>query len=158
MRVFAIDPGLSGGWAVVIDGRAEACGDMPVSGDGSMRRVAASVLRSLIASHAPQLCVVERVNAMPKQGVASTFRFGMAFGAALAVPAVLQVPVELVVPPVWKRHFNLLGTEKEASRQKALDLAPHLAEHLRRKLDHGRAEAVLIALYGHAAWGERAAA
>jgi crossover junction endodeoxyribonuclease RuvC len=153
MRIISIDPGLSGAWAVIVDGRAESCGDMPVSGEGAGRRVAASVLRGYVHNAVPELAVVERVGAMPKQGVASMFRFGMAYGAALAVPAVLGIAVELVEPSAWKRHFKLIGKDKEASRQKALDLCPDLAGLLRRKMDHGRAEAILIGMYAHALWG-----
>lgn len=159
MIIFSIDPGLSGAWAVIDEGRATTCGDLPVSGEGSGKRVAAAVLRSHLNEHHPHLAVVEQVSAMPaslhgrSQGTASTFRFGMAFGACLAVPAVLGIPVETVVPAVWKRRFGLIGKDKEASRQKALDLCPGLADQLRRKLDHGRAEAILIGLYAAETWG-----
>ncbi len=152
MRIFAIDPGFSGAWAVIIDGRPEICGDMPIAGDGSRKRVSAGLLATFMRSAKPDLCVVERVSARPEQGVASSFRFGMSFGIALAVPAILEVPIELVAPPVWKRHFKLIGTEKEDSRLKALDLAPHLMSMLQRKKDDGRAEAILIGLYGAATW------
>lgn len=155
MIIFAIDPGLSGAWAVIVDGKATICGDMPVSGEGTHRRVAASVLAGFMRDARPDLCVIEQVGAMPGQGVASSFRFGMAYGAALAVTNVAEVPFELVHPTVWKRHFRLAGPDKEASRQKALDLAPRLSASLSRKLDHGRAEAILIGLYAAATWDHR---
>lgn len=155
MRVFAIDPGLGGGWAVVIDGRPEVCGDMPVAGDGPRRRMLAGVLAEAMRRAAPDLCVIERANAMPKQGVSSTFRFGMSFGAAIAVPSILGVPFELVMPQVWKQHFKLRGLDKEASRQRALDLAPWLSSSLDRKRDEGRAEAVLIGIYAEITWGSQ---
>lgn len=152
MIIFAIDPGLGGAWAVIVDGRPAILGDMPVAGEGTKRRVSASVLGQLMRDGHPDLCVVETANSMPKQGVSSTFRFGMAFGAAVAVPGVLGIPVELVTPQVWKRHFRLLGENKEAARQKALDLAPQISASLSRKKDDGRAEALLIGLYGAATW------
>lgn len=155
MIVFAIDPGLSGAWAVIVDGRPQIVGDMPVAGEASSRRVAAGVLALHMRNCAAELCVIERVSAMPGNGVAGMFRFGMAFGAALAVANVLGVPVELVAPPVWKKHHRLTGADKEASRQKALDLAPHLADSLARKRDDGRAEAVLLGLYGAATFDRR---
>lgn len=159
MRIVAIDPGLGGAWAVIIDGRPTLCGDMPVSGEGTKRRVQASVLASVMRCNEPNLCVVEYVGAMPKQGVSSTFRFGMAFGAALAVPQALGIPIETVVPQLWKLRFGLRGQDKEASRQKALDLCPWLSDSLARKRDDGRAEAVLIGLYAAATWNQvRAAA
>lgn len=157
MRIFSIDPGLGGAWALVVDGRATTVGDMPVSGEGSKRRVAASVLANQMRDMRPDLCAVELVGAMPGNGVAGMFRFGMAFGAALAVPAVLDVPVESVTPQLWKAHFKLRGSDKEASRQKALDLCPWLAQQLGRKKDDGRAEAVLIGLYAASLWDREAA-
>jgi crossover junction endodeoxyribonuclease RuvC len=158
MRIFSIDPGLTGAFAVVVDGRPTLCGDMPTSGEGTKRRVQASVLANIMRGELPDLCVVELVNAMPyglhgrKQGAASTFRFGMSYGAALAVPAIVGVPVELVTPSLWKLHHGLRGQDKEASRQKALDLCPWLSASLDRKKDDGRAEAVLIGLYAAATW------
>jgi len=153
MRVFGIDPGLNGAWALVVDGRAEQCGDIPTTGEGTKRRVAAGVLATIMRSSQPTLCVIELVGAMPGNAGNTMFRFGMSYGAVIAVANVIGVPLELVVPPVWKRHHRLLGTDKEASRQKAIDLAPHLSSSLARKLDTGRAEAILIGIYGEATWG-----
>lgn len=157
MRIFAIDPGLGGGWAAVIDGRPHSVGDMPVSGDGARRRIIASALADRMRAWEPQLCVVEMVSAMPGQGVSSMFRFGMAYGAALAIAGTLGIALELVTPPVWKKHFRLTGMApeiaKEAARQRALELAPWLTANLDRKRDHNRAEALLIGLYGEATWG-----
>lgn len=159
MRILSIDPGLSGAWAVIADGRPEQCGDMPVIGEGTQRRVLATALAGHVDAFGPfDLAVVELVSAMPKQGVSSTFRFGRAAGSVDAVIAVKGVPLEYVVPGVWKRHFRLTGPNKEASRQKALDLAPHLYSMLERKRDENRAEAILIGLYGHAAFSATRAA
>lgn len=159
MRIISIDPGLGGAWAIVVDGRPTLCGDMPTTGESTKRRVNASVLATLMKTEPPDLCVIELVGAMPAslhgrtQGVASSFRFGMTFGAAIAVPQVLGIPFELVTPALWKLHFSLRGQDKEASRQKAIDLCPWLSGSLERKRDDGRAEAVLLGLYGWATWG-----
>lgn len=156
MIIFSVDPGLGGAWALVVDGKPAIVGDMPVAGEGSRRRVSAGVLAGFIRNAHPDLCVIEQVGPMPGNGVSGMFRFGMAYGAAIAVANVLDVPIELVVPAVWKRHHKLLGQPKEASRLKALDLAPGLAGSLSRKMDDGRAEAILIGLYGAASYDERA--
>lgn len=153
MRIFSVDPGLGGAWALVVDGRPERCGDMPVAGEGTKRRVAAGVLADLMRETTPDLCVVELVGSMPGNAASAMFRFGMSYGAVIAVANVLAIPVELVVPQVWKRHFRLLGQPKDASRQKALDLAPGIAAKLDRMKDQGRAEAALIGIYGAATWG-----
>lgn len=155
MIVFAIDPGLGGAWAVIVDGKPAIVGDMPVSGEGSRARVAAGLLAHHMRNSAPELCVIELVSAMPGNGVSGMFKFGMAFGAAIAVANVLDVPVELVTPQTWKKHFRLVGKDKEASRQRAIDLAPKLASSLARKKDDGRAEALLIGIYGAATWDQR---
>ena len=156
MRIMSIDPGLGGAWAHIADGKPIMCGDMPVAGEGTGRRVVSAVLATHHRNFQPDLWVVELVHAMPKQGVGSTFRFGMAFGAALAIPGVFGCPLELVSPQPWKQHFKLKGKDKEASRLKALDLAPWLSSQLARKMDENRAEAILIGIYSAWMWDEAA--
>lgn len=58
------------------------------------------------------------------------------------------VPLEIIEPTAWKRFWKLPPKDKERSRQRALELFPSAHSLLARKLDHGRAEAALIALYG----------
>ncbi len=152
MRILAVDPGLSGAWAAVHDGRVTGCGDMPTVGEGSQRRVSGVMLADLIAACHATLLVTEHVSAMPKQGVSSMFRFGRSLGAIDGAAGAMGLAIEYVAPTVWKRHFRLIGTEKEASRAKALDLCPHLAGELRRKKDHNRAEAILIGIFAAATW------
>ena len=147
MRIFSIDPGLTGAFAVVVDGRPTLCGDMPTSGEGTKRRVQASVLANIMRGELPDLVVIEQSWSRPTDGAMQAFRFGVSYGAAVAIPQVLGYPVETVVPQLWKLRLGLRGQDKEASRQKALDLYPWLADQLRRKLDQNRAEAVLIGCY-----------
>jgi crossover junction endodeoxyribonuclease RuvC len=92
--------------------------------------------------------VIERAGAWPGQGVSSTFKFGRATGAIEATIALCSVPVEIVEPSAWKRFWKLPGKDKEAARQKALQLFPDAHAALARKRDHNRAESLLIALYG----------
>lgn len=91
---------------------------------------------------------VEDVHSMPKQGVASSFKFG--FVAGCIQQAVVDAGFELVlVPPqVWKRRFNLTA-DKDASRARASELLPAHAHLWPLKKHDGRAEAALLALYGH---------
>jgi len=92
---------------------------------------------------------IEAVGHRPGEGSASVKKMGygeglwhgLIYGATLDTPRVVQ-------PVVWKRALGLLGQDKEASRALALRLYPELADALRRKKDHGRAEAVLICHYG----------
>ena len=89
-----------------------------------------------------------RAQALPRQGSSSGFTFGRAVGAIEATIALSGIPVTIVEPSVWKRFHKLPGKEKEASRQRALEIFPASHALLARKLDHGKAEASLIALYG----------
>jgi len=143
--VAGIDPGLSGGLAFYFPAAPArvAAEDLPVA-DGN---IDAANLAARIAQMRPDFAIVERVGAMPKQGVASTFRFGAAYGAVLGCLAACSVPVQLVAPSVWKRHFRL-GADKEESRALAIRLFPACATQFSRKRDHSRAEASLLALFG----------
>lgn len=156
MRIFAIDVGLTGGWAAVEKDRVTGCGDMPVAGEGAGKRVSGVILADLMVACHATLVVVEQSWPRPENGSRSAFSMGTSYGTVLGVAAALGIPVETVAPQTWKRSFRLIGTDKEASRGKALELCPHLADSLRRRKDHGRAEAVLIGLYGARTWGQDA--
>jgi Holliday junction resolvasome RuvABC endonuclease subunit len=153
VRVLGIDPGISGGLAVVeiTDGAAPVlveCIDIPVVGTGAKERVDITAIRNFIDRHKPVRALIERAQAMPKQGSSSGFKYGRAVGAIEAAVALCSIPVEIVEPSVWKRFWRLPGKDKESSRQRALQLFPAAHAALARKKDHGRAEASLIALFG----------
>src|SRR5690606_25246476 len=90
---------------------------------------------------------IESVGSRPGQGVASTFKFGTAYGVVQGVIGALQIPVEFVSPQRWKKHFRLSG-DKEQARAKAQQLFPTCAAAFNLDKHHGRAEAALIARYG----------
>jgi hypothetical protein len=142
--ILGVDPGVSGATAFYFPTAPErvAVEDMPTVA----REVDTATLAQRIGQMAPDLAIVELVNAMPKQGVVSTFRFGVSYGAVRGVISAIGVPVHLVAPSRWKRHFGL-NAEKEAARGLALRFWP-TSEHFGRKKDHGRAEAALLARYG----------
>ena len=89
--------------------------------------------------------VIEESQPMPRQGVRSMFTCGFGYGLWIGVLAALHIPYTPVRPAVWKKAFTL-GKDKEASRFRAKQLFP--GADLRRKRDHGRAEALLLAWYG----------
>lgn len=142
--VLGIDPGLSGAIAFYFPSEPALikADDVPVAGN----EIDVATLAQRLAQMRPDVCIIERVGAMPKQGVASTFKFGVAFGMVRGVVAAAGIPMHLVTPPVWKRHFHL-DSDKEKARALALRLWPSSACFSRKK-DHGRAEASLIARYG----------
>lgn len=150
MIVMGVDPGLSGAVAFYdpefpawVDAR-----DIPVAGG----EVDVDALVALIRGHTPSRAVIERVSSMPKQGVASTFKFGVAYGMARAAVIALEIPYALVTPTKWKRAMGL-SSDKELSRALAIRTWPG-AGCFARKKDDGRAEAALLALWGCQTNGE----
>lgn len=148
MTVFiGVDPGAVSGAYAAIDHNGEyiACGDIP-SIDG---RVNASqlryVLKSCVSSFDTAFIVVESVHSMPKQGIASTAKFMRAVGAIEATAELTHYPLVLVTPQAWKKHHGLIGTEKVASLELARSMFPEAP--LTRQKDHGRADALLMAVW-----------
>lgn len=148
MMILGIDPGISGAWALLADDGAMTAGDLPTVAGG----IDVPTFARLVRAATPARAIVEDVHSMPKQGVASTFKFGCAHGAVLGALLALGIPVEMVAPGRWKRSFRL-GADKEASRALALRTWP-AADCFGRKKDHGRAEAALIALWGQKNTGD----
>jgi crossover junction endodeoxyribonuclease RuvC len=97
---------------------------------------------------------IEEVNARPGEGVVSSFTFGRAFGTILGACGGLQIPVSQVRPAVWKANLKI-PADKDAARYRASQYFPKCATAWKRKMDDGRAEACLIALYGMCAMGYR---
>lgn len=165
-----IDPGKTGAIAIlngdalvavydmpVIDGQvlgalvAQLLGHVPERHQNTIARLQAMsssdgmLIGSLIrVKHA----TVERVSARPGQGVSSTFGFGFSAGVVHGVLGALLIPVDIVTPAMWKRHFRL-GADKDESRARAIERWPQHAGQFARKRDDGRAEAALIALWWH---------
>ena len=147
-RFLGVDCGLSGALAVVetfngVPALIDAI-DMPAVGTGAKARVDIIAAAQWIAKHSPSTCYLERGQAFPGQGASSGFSYGRAVGAIEAVVALCSIPMTLVEASVWKRRLHLPGKDKEAARQRALQLFPSQHALLARKRDHGRAEAALI--------------
>jgi crossover junction endodeoxyribonuclease RuvC len=122
--------------------------DMPSTGTGAKARVDIIAAASWIAKHAPSMAYVERAQAYPGQGASSGFSYGRAVGAIEAVVTMCSVPMTLVEASGWKRRLHLPGKDKEAARQRALQLFPSQHALLALKKWHGRAEAALIVVAG----------
>lgn len=149
MRI-AIDPGIAGAIAVLGGDELVAVFDMPVmAGTGKRQQVNAAELVKILSPYiANSVAYLEQASAMPKQGVSSMFSFGCSYGIIQGVLAALSIPMVIVSPRKWKKQAGLIGKEKDAARALAQQLYP-IAE-LGRKKDIGRADAILIALYGGA--------
>jgi len=149
MLIIGIDPGLTGAVGFLRDGVFVAVEDMPtvVKGVGSVKReVSPAGLKTLIKvvlqPDEAVVCVIERVNAMPGQGVSSVFSLGDSFGCARSVLATAGFEMTYVSPVTWKKHFKL-ASDKELSRALAVKLFPEAPLHLKKH--DGRAESLLMA-------------
>ena len=153
MRIFGIDPGLSGGIAILDNNKIKEIFDMPVMPDGkkNKRQLNSALLAQLFKDNIKDIedtvIIVEQVNAMPGQGVTSMFNFGQTFGAIKGISAALGLPIFFVRPAKWKKHFELINSSKDASRTKAIEMYPSIAEKLSKKKDVNKSDAILIARY-----------
>lgn len=142
IKIIGIDPGSVSGAYAILGEDHEYVNDLPTVDKG----LNAPELARLFRAELPFVSVLERVGAMPKQGVSSSFNFGRAYGTIIGVLAALEVPTILVTPTMWKGHYRLNGKDRDrdAGRELAIRLYPHV-HGLARKKDGGRADALLIA-------------
>ena len=91
--------------------------------------------------------VIEQVSAMPGQGVTSMFNFGQSFGILKGICAAMRLPMYFIRPAKWKKYFNLINAEKDASRTRAIEIFPYFSNELAKKKDTNKAEAILIASF-----------
>ena len=150
MMIWGIDPGLNGG-VVLLDTSVD-CNpqifDMPTLQVGkSKREVSPILLADILMEDANAPVVVEKVSAMPGQGVTSMFNFGKGYGYIMGVLAGLQMRVVNVTPNRWKKDMKL-APGKDASRERAMQLHPQISDRFARKKEDGRAEALLLAWWG----------
>ena len=153
MIIIGIDPGLSGGIAVLDNNKVLELFDMPVMADGKKNKkqlnsaLLAKLIKEKTSNSSESAVIVEQVNAMPGQGVTSMFNFGQTFGAIKGICATLELPIFFVRPSKWKKHFELINSSKDASRTKAIEMYPNLAEKLSKKKDVNKSDAILIARF-----------
>ncbi len=155
MIIIGIDPGITGGISVLENKKVIEVYDTPTMIDGkkNKRQVngaqVSNIIREKINQGKDIIVVVEHVNAMPGQGVTSMFNFGQSFGVIKGICSALNLPIHFVRPTKWKKHFNLIKTNKEASRTKVIEIYPEISSKLSRKKDSNKADAILIARYFH---------
>jgi crossover junction endodeoxyribonuclease RuvC len=150
--ILGIDPGLSGALALYTtsDQTVEVF-DMPVLElvrNGKKKgEVSAQALANLLAGRGIKAAFLERVNAMPGQGVTSVFSFGRSTGIVEGILAAYDIPTTLVTPQAWQKAVGQRAG-KDGSRERAMQLFPAQADLFQRKRDDGRSDAALIAYYG----------
>ena len=153
MIIIGIDPGINGAISIVENKKILEVYDTPTMIDGkkNKRQINSAQVTNIIKERLnvgkEVVVVVEHVNAMPGQGVTSMFNFGQSFGVIKGICAALSLPIHFVRPTKWKKYFNLIKTNKDASRTKVIETYPEISSKLHRKKDSNRADAILIALY-----------
>lgn len=146
--ILGVDPGLEGAAAILEPMADPVVFDLETVGTGTKRCLDEHAFFHRLGQHSIDHAYIEYVSAMPGWGSGGSFRFGMSFGTLRAIVSLRGIPYTLVTPVKWKKHFNLPGKDKEASRQRALQLYPQISEKLVLKKHHQRAEALLLATYG----------
>ena len=152
MIILGIDPGLSGALALYnTSEQTVEVFDMPVLElvrNGKKKgEVSAQALANLLAGRGVKAAYLERVNAMPGQGVTSVFSFGRSTGIVEGILAAYDIPTTLVTPQAWQKAVGQRAG-KDGSRERAMQLFPAQADLFQRKKDDGRSDAALIAYYG----------
>ena len=153
MRIIGIDPGLSGGIAILDDLKIFDIYDMPIMSEGKKNKnqlnsaQLVNIIKKNIISNGDTFLIVEQVSAMPGQGVTSMFNFGQTYGSIKGICAALNLPIFFVRPAKWKKHFDLINSSKDASRTKVIEMYPSISPRLSKKKDVNKADAILIARY-----------
>ena len=153
MLVIGIDPGISGSICFFQDGKIIDVVEMPtmIEGKKNKKQVNGSQIFNEISYRIKKIdkkdikVVIEQVSAMPGQGVTSMFNFGQSFGILKGICSAMQLPMYFVRPAKWKKYFNLINSEKDASRTRAIEIFPYFSSQLSRKKDSNKADAILIA-------------
>jgi crossover junction endodeoxyribonuclease RuvC len=154
-NLVAIDPGLKGAIAVLSDGGISVH-RMPIAGkDLDLPTIAA-----IIKAASPEWIILEKVGAMPGQGVASTFKFGKGYGMIQGIAAAMEVALELTTPQRWKKVV-LHGTTKDKAAaiafcRRAFPTIPLVPKGCRVPHD-GIADALCLLEYGRRTLTQEAA-
>ena len=155
MLIIGIDPGISGSICFFKNGEIKDVIDMPTMTEGkkNKKQVNGSQIFNEILKRIKEIdrkdikVVIEQVSAMPGQGVTSMFNFGQSFGILKGICSAMQLPMYFVRPLKWKKYFNLINSEKDASRTRAIEIFPYFSSNLSRKKDSNKADAILIASF-----------
>jgi crossover junction endodeoxyribonuclease RuvC len=155
MLIIGIDPGISGSICFFEDGKILDVVEMPTMTEGkkNKKQVNGSQIYNEVYERIKQIdkkeikVVIEQVSAMPGQGVTSMFNFGQSYGILKGICSAMRLPMYFVRPAKWKKYFNLINSEKDASRTRAIEIFPDFSSQLSRKKDSNKADAILIASF-----------
>lgn len=152
MIILGIDPGLNGAFAFYdTSEKILMVYDMPtvdvLRNKKSKREVCAQAVSMIMTGRQVSHAYLERVNAMPGQGVTSVFSFGRSVGILEGILAAYDIPTTIITPQTWQKAMHVRDG-KDGSRERAMQIFPVRAELFQRKKDDGRSDAALIAAYG----------
>ena len=155
MIIIGIDPGISGAICFFQEGKIMDVIEMPTMNEGkkNKRQVNGSQIYNEISKRISEKekkdtrVIIEQVSAMPGQGVTSMFNFGQSFGILKGICAGMQLSMYFVRPAKWKKYYNLINSEKDASRTKVIEVFPYFSSKLSKKKDSNKADAILIASF-----------
>ena len=155
MLIIGIDSGITGSICFFQDGKIIDVIEMPNMPEGkkNKKQVNGAQVYYEISSRIKDIkkedikVIIEQVSAMPGQGVTSMFNFGQSFGILKGICSAMQLPMYFVRHTKWKKYFNLINSEKDASRTKAIEVFPYFSSELSRKKDSNKADAILIASF-----------
>ena len=155
MLIIGIDPGITGSICFFEDGKILDVIEMPTMTEGkkNKKQVNGSQIYNEIFKRINETdkkeikVIIEQVSAMPGQGVTSMFNFGQSYGILKGICSAMQLSMYFIRPAKWKKYFNLINSEKDASRSKAIEIFPYFSNNLSKKKDSNKADAILIASY-----------
>ena len=154
MLIIGIDPGISGSICFFEDGKILEVIEMPVMTEGKKNKkqvngaqIYNEFLKRINKKDDEIRVVIEQVSAMPGQGVTSMFNFGQSYGILKGICSAMQLPMFFVRPAKWKKYFNLINSQKDASRTRAIEIFPYFSTQLSKKKDSNKADAILIASF-----------
>ena len=157
MFIIGIDPGISGAICFFENGKILDVIEMPTMNEGKKNKrqvngaqIYNEISKQINKTHIEDVrVIVEQVSAMPGQGVTSMFNFGQSFGVIKGICSAMQLSLYFVRPAKWKKYFNLINSEKDASRARAIEIFPYFSTQLSKKKDSNKADAILIASFYH---------
>ena len=140
MLIIGIDPGISGSICFFEDGKVLEVIEMPVMTEGKKNKkqvngaqIYNEFLKRINNKGDQTRVVIEQVSAMPGQGVTSMFNFGQSYGILKGICSAMQLPMFFVRPTKWKKYFNLINSQKDASRTRAIEIFPYFSTQLSKK-------------------------
>ena len=155
MIIIGVDPGVSGAICILNNGKIIELYEMPTMIDGKKNKKQVNgaeitnIFQKELVNEKNSKVIIEHVSAMPGQGVTSKFNFGQSFGVVKGICAALRLPLYFVRPVKWKKHFNLINSQKDASRTKVIEIFPYISSKISKKKDANKADAILIARFFH---------